>query len=203
MSVTVLVTVLLALPGGPVGGPNPAGYHWAFRQLASPSLPTVRDATWSRRPLDVFVLARLEGQGLRPSPEADRHTLVRRLFLDLLGLPPSPAAVAEFVTDPSPDAYPRLVDRLLTSPHFGERWTRHWLDLARYADSNGYEDDRYRPDAWRYRDWVIDAFNTDKPFARFTVEQVAGDLLPDADYDTRVATGFHRMTLTNLAGNNN
>ena len=134
---------------------------------------------------------------LKPSPEADRVTLIRRLGLDLLGLPPTPAEVDRFLSDERPDAYERLVDRLLASPQFGERWARPWLDLVRYADSDGYEDDRYRPDAWRYRDWVIDAFNRDMPFDRFTIEQLAGDLLPDASRDDRIAAGFHRMTMFN------
>ena len=136
---------------------------------------------WVRNGIDAFVLAQLEELGLAPSPEADRPTLIRRLCVDLLGLPPSPAEVEEFVADTRPDAYERLVDRLLASPHYGERWGRHWLDLARYADSDGYEKDTPRPFAWRYRDWVIDALNRDLPFDQFTIEQLAGDLLPDAD----------------------
>ena len=150
--------------------------------------------------MDAFVLARLEARGFMPSPEADRYTLIRRLYLDLLGLPPQPAEVDAFVQDTSPQAYDRLVSRLLQSPHFGERWGRHWLDMARYADSDGYEKDRARPNAWRWRDWVIDAINRDLPFDQFTVEQLAGDLLPEATADQKLATAFHRQTLTNTEG---
>jgi hypothetical protein len=136
---------------------------------------------------------------VKPSPPASRHTLVRRLHLDLLGLPPTPEAVAAFVSDTLPDAYERLVDRLLASPHFGERWGRHWLDLGRFAESDGYENDNLRPDAWRWRDWVIASFNADQPYDAFTVEQLAGDLLPDATAAQKVATGLHRNTLWNSA----
>jgi hypothetical protein len=143
------------------------------------------------------VLARLEREKISPSAEADGVTLVRRLCLDLLGLPPTPDQVQAFLLDRRPDAYSRLVDSLLASAHFGERWGRHWLDLARYADSEGYQIDRERPHAYVYRDWVIDAFNRDLPFDEFTVEQLAGDLLPDASLAQRIATGFHRNTLMN------
>src|SRR6202020_1385907 len=129
-----------------------------------------------------------------PSPAADRHTLVRRVYLDLIGLPPTPEEVDAFVRDDSPDAYERLVDRLLASPHYGERWARRWLDLARYADTNGYEKDRPRS-IWLYRDWVIQALNSDLPFSEFTIDQLAGDLLPGATLEQRVATGFHRNTM--------
>jgi hypothetical protein len=153
-----------------------------------------------KNPIDAFVLAGLKAQGVEPSPEADRHALIRRLSLDLLGLPPKPEDVDAFVNDTAPDAYEKLVDRLLASPHFGERWARHWLDLARYADSDGFEKDLGRPFAWRYRDWVIEAINRDLPFDQFTTQQLAGDLLPDSDVEQRVATGFHRNTLTNREG---
>ena len=171
--------------------------HWSFTPPRRSRVPEVRDAGWCRNPIDRFILARLDRAGMKPSPEADRVTLVRRLGLDLLGLPPTPAEVDRFLSDERPDAYERLVDRLLASPQFGERWARPWLDLVRYADSDGYEDDRYRPDAWRYRDWVIDAFNRDLPFDRFTVEQLAGDLLPGASRDDRIAAGIHRMSMFN------
>jgi hypothetical protein len=171
--------------------------HWSFTPPRRPASPDVTAAGWCRNPVDRFILARLKREGLKPSPEADRATLVRRLSLDLLGLPPSPAEIDEILADGRPDAYERLVDRLLASPRFGERWARPWLDLVRYADSDGYEDDRYRPDAWRYRDWVIDAFNRDMPFDRFTVAQLAGDLLPGATLDDRTAAGFHRMAMFN------
>ena len=134
------------------------------------------------------------------SPEARQTTLIRRLYLDLLGLPPDPDELDGFLRDPSPNAYERLVDRVLASAGFGERWGRHWLDLARYADSNGYEDDAQRPDAWRFRDWVVAAYNSDMPFDEFTVSQLAGDLLPHAGFEQKVATAFHRMTLSNEGG---
>jgi hypothetical protein len=171
--------------------------HWSFTAPKRPEAPEVSRPDWCRNPVDRFVLARLDRTGLTPSPEADRATLARRLGLDLLGLPPAPAEVAAFLADERPDAYERLVDRLLASPHFGERWARPWLDLVRYADSDGYEDDRFRPDAWRYRDWVVDAVNADLPFDRFTVEQLAGDLLPGATPEQRTATGFYRMAMFN------
>lgn len=184
----------------PASPAKPGGDHWAFRAPSRPDLPPVRGQDWVRNPIDAFILARLEANEVEPSPKADRTTLIRRLSLDLLGLPPSPAEVRAFLDDLRPDAYERLVDRLLASPHYGERWGRHWLDLARYADSDGYEADRGRPHAWRYRDWVIDALNRDLPFDRFTTEQLAGDLLPGAGLDQKTATGFHRNTLTNKEG---
>jgi hypothetical protein len=155
---------------------------------------------WSENPIDRFVLDRLAREGIAPSPEADRRTLARRLSLDLLGLPPLPEEVEAFATDDAPDAYARLVDRVLASPHFGERWGRHWLDLARYADSDGYEKDLARPYAYLFRDWVIRAFNQDLPFDQFTIEQLAGDLLPNATEAQKIATGFQRQTLTNREG---
>ena len=182
----------VAKPAGPTD-------HWAFKKPVRPPLPEVHDAAWPRNPIDRFVLARLEKEGLKPSPEADRATLIRRLSLDLTGLPPTVEEVDAFDKDARPDAYERLVDRLLDSPHFGERWARFWLDRARYADTNGYEKDRDRS-IWPYRDWVIRALNADMPFDRFTVEQIAGDLLPHATLDQKVATGFHRNTMTNEEG---
>jgi hypothetical protein len=173
--------------------------HWAFVPPVRAPIPRVRAASWSRNPIDAYVLARLEKEGLTPSAPADRATLLRRVSLDLIGLPPSPEEVAAFVNDNSPDAYERLVDRLLASPHYGERWGRHWLDLARYADSNGYSIDAPR-EIWKYRDWVIDALNRDMPFDQFTIAQIAGDLLPNATIAERIATGFHRNTLINEEG---
>jgi cytochrome c553 len=170
---------------------------WSFQPVERVPLAAVKDTAWVRNGIDHFVLAKLESEGIRPSPEADLRTLVRRVSLDLTGLPPSPAETAEFLNDKQPGAYERLVDRLLASPHYGERWARPWLDLARYADSDGYEKDLVRPYAWRYRNWVIDALNRDMPYDRFTIEQIAGDLLPGASVEQRVATGFHRNTLTN------
>jgi hypothetical protein len=149
--------------------------------------------------VDRFVLARLEGEGLAPSPEADRYALARRVSLDLIGLPPTPEETDAFVNDPRPDAYERLVDRLLATPQYGERWARRWLDLARYADTNGYEKDRNRS-IWPWRDWVIRALNADQPFDQFTIEQLAGDLLPNPTRDQLVATGFHRNTMLNEEG---
>ena len=173
--------------------------HWAFRPIRRPRIPAVYDLSWVRNPIDSFVLRRLEQQGLEPSPEARKTVLIRRLFLDLIGLLPQPWEVETFLGDTRPDAYDRLVDQLLESPHYGERWGRHWLDLARYADSNGYNNDGARK-IWMYRDWVIDALNRDHPFDRFVIEQIAGDLLPAATLDQIVATGFHRNTMLNLEG---
>ncbi|MEW4567381.1 PSD1 and planctomycete cytochrome C domain-containing protein [Tautonia sp. JC769] len=190
--------------GEPSASPSPTARrssdHWAFQPINRPEAPSVSDESWARNPIDAFVLDRLDLEGIAPSPEADRATLIRRLSLDLLGIPPTPGEVDAFVADPSPDAVEALVDRLLASPHYGERWGRHWLDLARYADSDGYEKDNPRPDAFRFRDWVIDALNADLPFDRFTIEQLAGDLLPDASPGHRTAAGFHRNTLTNTEG---
>jgi hypothetical protein len=153
-----------------------------------------------RNSIDSFILARLESEGIAPSPEADSAKLIRRLSLDLIGLPPSPEEVANFASDKRPDAYERLVDRLLESQHFGEKWALHWLDQARYADSDGYEKDTRRPHAWRWRQWVINAFNQDLPFDQFTLEQIAGDLIPNATIEQNVATGFNRNTPTNREG---
>ena len=162
-------------------------------------LPAVKQKDWPRNPIDHFILARLEAEGLKPSPPADRAALVRRLYLDLIGFPPTPEEADAFVNDTAPDAYEKLVDRLLASPHYGERWARRWLDLARYADTNGYEKDRPRS-IWPYRDWVIAALNADMPFDQFTVEQLAGDMLPGATLEQRIATGFHRNTMLNEEG---
>jgi len=173
--------------------------HWAFRAPVRPELPAVRDGGWARNPVDRFVLARLEREGLRPSPEADRVTLIRRLSLDLVGLPPTIAEVDAFVADGSSDAYAKVVDRLLASPHHGERWGRHWLDAARYADTDGFEKDKTRH-VWFYRDWVINAINRDLPYDRFVIEQIAGDLLPGKTQDQDVATGFLRNSIVNEEG---
>ena len=173
--------------------------HWAFVAPKRPVLPRVRDASWPQNGIDHFVLARLEAEGLRPALPADRYTLARRVFLDLIGIPPTPTEVDEFVNDSAPDAYHKLVERLLASPNYGERWARRWLDLARYADTNGYEKDRQRS-VWPYRDWVINAINADMPFDQFTIEQLAGDMLPNATIEQRIATGFHRNTMLNEEG---
>ena len=175
--------------------------HWAYQQVKRPALPPIGSRQSAiGNPIDTFIRARLAKEKLPPSPEAERPTLIRRLSLDLLGLPPMPEEVHAFVNDTSPDAYAKLVDRLLASPHFGERWGRHWLDLARYADSDGYEKDKPRPFAYTYRDWVIAAINSDLPFDQFSIQQLAGDLLPSATHAQKVATGFHRQTLTNTEG---
>jgi hypothetical protein len=170
--------------------------HWAYTAPQRPALPPVKGATWVRNPVDRFVLARLENEGLEPSLEASRETLIRRVTLDLTGLLPTPGEVDAFVADRSPEAYEKVVDRLLASPHFGERWALPWLDLARYADSQGWGNDSHRA-VWLYRDWVVGAFNADMPFDRFTIEQMAGDLLPDATVQQKIATGFHRNTMIN------
>lgn len=179
---------------------TPGSDHWAFRPVRRQSPPEVTGEAWVRNAIDRFVLARLESEGIEPSPPASRSTLVRRLSFDLTGLPPTLAEVDAFLADARPEAYEALVDRLLESPHYAEQWARHWLDLARYADSDGFRGDNYRPHAWRYRHWVIQAFDRDMPFDRFTLEQIAGDLLPGGDVEQRAATGFHRNTPTNTEG---
>lgn len=186
----VAVTSLLIAPlaGATSKGLNP-GDHWSFRPVVRPQVPEVRNVRWPRNEIDHFILARLEQEGVEPSPETDRVSLLRRVTLDLIGLPPTPEEVEEFITDDAPEAYERAVDRLLRSPHYGERWARHWLDVARYADSAGHEFDTKRP-IWKYRDWVIQALNDDKPYDQFLVEQLAGDLLPLASAEQIVATGF-------------
>lgn len=178
-----------------------AGYaeHWAFIPPKAAPLPRVNQTSWPRIDLDYFTLAQMESEGRKPAPEADRYRLIRRLSLDLIGLPPSPEEVHAFVEDQHPDAYGRLVDRLLDRPEYGERWAQPWLDLARYADTNGYEKDRPRS-IWPWRDWVINALNADMPFDQFTVEQIAGDMLPNSTQDQHVATGFHRNTMVNEEG---
>jgi mono/diheme cytochrome c family protein len=173
--------------------------HWAFSPPVRPDLPGVADPSKARNPIDHFILAPLERDGIEPSPEADRETLIRRASLDVIGLPPTPSEVEAFVDDERPDAYEHLIDRLLASPHYGERWARRWLDGARYADSNGYSIDAPR-EIWLYRDWVIEAFNRDLPFDEFTIDQLAGDLRPDASTEQLVATGFHRNTPINQEG---
>ena len=173
--------------------------HWAYLPLNSNPL-TVKGKTPARNQIDWFIYAKLKKAGVPASPAADRSTLIKRLSYDLLGLPPTPSEVDDFVNDTSADAYGKLVDRLLASPHFGERWGRHWLDKARYADSDGFEKDKPRMNAWRYRDWVIEAINSDLPFDQFTIEQLAGDLLPNATEEQKLATAFNRQTLTNTEG---
>lgn len=173
--------------------------HWAFKPPVKAALPAVQNASWARNEIDRFILARLEKEGLTPSHEASKETLLRRLALDITGLPPSTAELEAFLKDGSPDAYQKQVDRLLVSPHYGERWARHWLDVARYADSDGYEKDKPRW-IWFYRDWVVGAFNRDLPYDQFVTEQIAGDLLPHPTQDQIVATGFLRNSLLNEEG---
>ena len=174
-----------------------AAEHWAYVAPTRPAAPTVANPAWVKNPIDAFILHRLEQEQLAPSPTADPATLIRRVYLDLVGLPPTPAEVEAFAADPSDRAYEAVVDRLLASPQFGERWARPWLDLARYADSHGYQRDDLRQ-IWAYRDWVIRALNDGMPFDQFTIEQLAGDLLPDATESQKIATGFHRCAMTNV-----
>ncbi|MEQ1854084.1 MAG: DUF1549 domain-containing protein, partial [Chthoniobacteraceae bacterium] len=199
--------------------------HWAYRPIVRTAVPKVSAQSsvlssqskqgvqreklstehWplSTNPIDAFIIARLEREGIKPSPVADSYTLCRRLYLDLTGVLPTPDEVDDFAKAAAKDrqkAVEALTDGLLASPRYGERWGRHWLDKARYADSDGYEKDRPRPDAWRYRDWVIAAVNADMPFDQFTIEQLAGDLLPNATPEQKLATAFHRQTLTNTEG---
>ena len=189
----------IELIGRWIRGGAPWEKHWAFLPVKRPSPPAVTKADWVRSPIDAFVLARLEAAGLSPADEADRTTLLRRVTLDLTGLPPTPAEVDAFLADRSPDAYSRVVDRLLASPRYGERMASTWLDAARYADTSGYQTDGIRH-MWRWRDWVIEAFNRNLPFDRFTVEQIAGDMLPGAKLDDRIATGFNRNHRGNAEG---
>ncbi len=173
--------------------------HWAFVPPVRPNLPPVKNAAWVRNPVDRFILARLEKEGLAPSPEADKITLLRRVTLDLTGLPPTPEEVAAFVADKSPDAYEKTVDRLLASPHYGERMGLAWLDLARYADTHGFHIDSQR-DMWKWREWVINAYNTNLPYDQFVTQQLAGDMLPNASLDQKIASGFNRNHPINFEG---
>ncbi len=166
---------------------------WAFRPLAKPLVPETGNDVWSRHPLDRFVYRKLAEQGMQPAPRADRAVLVRRLYFDLLGLPPSPEEIQEFVDDSTPDAWDRLIEKLLADPRHGEHWARHWLDLVRYAESDGWNKDAYRPRIWRYRDYVVRSFNEDKPYPQFVREQLAGDELPGDDPEALAATGFLRL----------
>jgi hypothetical protein len=168
--------------------------YWAYQPLRAVAAPAIDDA-WCRNPIDAFVLARLQEAGLRPAPAADKRTLIRRVYFDLWGVPPAPDDVAAFLADERPDAFARLVDRLLDHPNYGRRWARHWLDLVRYAESDGYKQDGYRPHAWRYRDYVIDAFNSDKPYDRFVTEQLAGDEVAPHDPQALAATAYLRHTI--------
>src|SRR5688572_17485260 len=166
--------------------------HWAYKPVVRPEIPSVQDKTWVRTEIDAFILHELEAKKLLPSKPADKITLLRRASFDLTGLPPTPEETADFLRDRSPKAFERVVDRLLASPRYGEKWARHWLDLARYAESEGFKADETRPNAWRYRDYVIKSLNEDKPYDRFVQEQLAGDELWPENPDALAATGFNR-----------
>ncbi len=167
--------------------------HWAWKRPVRPAVPEVQDKGWGKNPIDAFILSKLEESRLRPALPATKEQLLRRVTFDLIGLPPAPEEIDAFLADASPEAWEKLIDRLLASPHYGERWGRHWLDLARFAESNGYEHDEVRPDAWRYRDYVIRSFNADKPYDRFIGEQLAGDEIYPGDTDALIATGFNLL----------
>ncbi|HEY0550136.1 MAG TPA: DUF1549 domain-containing protein, partial [Verrucomicrobiae bacterium] len=177
-----------------VAGKKDPSQHWAFKPPVKPAVAKVKDNKWTQNEIDKFVLARLEQEKLKPSPEAEKVVLLRRVSLDLIGLPPTPQEVDAFLADQSKDAYARQIERLLASPHYGERWGRHWLDAARYADSDGYEKDMSR-EMWPYRDYVVNAFNRDLPYNQFIIEQIAGDQIPNAKQDQIVATGFLRNSM--------
>ena len=194
---SLLYTLLVSWMG--LGLSAKEGEHWAFIAPQRHAQPAVKQKGWPKNAIDHFILAELEAANLQPSAEADKITLLRRVYLDLIGLPPTPTEVKAFLANKRPDAYERVVDQLLASPRYGERWGRHWLDAARYADSDGYSHDAPRI-MWQYRDWVIRAINDDLPFDQFVIEQLAGDMLPDATAAQRIATGFHRNTQINTEG---
>jgi len=184
-------------PGSTASAKRTATDHWAFQPVKRLQPPETANRNWPRGAIDRFILSRLERERIAPSPEADKLTLLRRVHLDLTGLPPTPAEIGQFRNDPSPTAYESAVDRLLASPHYGERWARHWLDQARYADSDGGSRDEPRQ-IWKYRDWVVEALNRDMPFDQFVIEQLAGDLLPQATESQMIATGFNRNSLLQI-----
>ena len=194
-AVSVALVLLIGLSPGLRAGDRRAGEadHWAWKPPVRPAVPQPRDSSWVVNPIDAFILSRLEAEGLRPAAPAGREALLRRVTFDLTGLPPTVEEMDAFLADDSPEAWEKVVDRLLASPRHGERWARHWLDLARYADTNGYELDEPRPDAWRYRDYVIRSLNEDKPYDRFVSEQIAGDILHPGDPDALIATGFNLL----------
>ncbi|MDB5174044.1 MAG: Planctomycete cytochrome, partial [Phycisphaerales bacterium] len=168
---------------------------WSFKPIEKSAVPQVHHVEWVRNPIDAFVLSKLESKGMSPAQPADRIALLRRAYYDLTGLPPTPTEVNAFMADPSPDAYEKEIDKLLASPHYGEKWGRYWLDLVRYGESNSYERDNPKPNVWRFRDYVIRSFNDDKPYDRFVKEQLAGDEMPEAaeNADPIIATGFYRL----------
>src|SRR5215470_6585566 len=202
----MLVSLAMASEIAPLGTYTPRERgHWAFVKHATPAVPAfslASDSAWVKNPIDAFILQRLKKDGLKPSPPSDRATLIRRAYFDMIGLPPTAQEVAEFTADKSPDAWQRLVEKLLASPHYGERWGRHWLDVVRFAETDGFEYDTHRRDAWRYRDYVIRAFNIDKPYDRFVTEQLAGDEIGAGEEEALVASGFNRLgPLRKNAGN--
>jgi hypothetical protein len=195
IAAAILATLLVVPSAVPAQEKKPSAKveHWSFAPIERPKLPAVKDKSWIQTPIDAFVLAELEKNGLKPAPKAERRTLLRRVYFDLIGLPPTPEEIEKFLADKAPDAYRKVVENLLARPQYGERWARHWLDVVRYAESNGYERDGVRPLAWRYRDYVINAFNQDKPYDRFVMEQLAGDELPGSSAETMIATTFLRL----------
>src|SRR5271165_101156 len=208
---SVLLSAALALGAAeeaiaPLGSYTPVERrYWAFQPRSNPQPPVLADAAskaWIQTPVDAFLLEALRKAGLQPAPPATRQQLIRRATYDMLGLPPTPAEIDAFVRDSSPKAWEKVVERLLASPHYGEQWGRHWLDVVRFAESDGYEYDMHRPDAWRYRDYVVESFNDDKPYDRFIKEQLAGDEMDPADQTLLVASGFNRLgPLRKNAGN--
>ena len=197
---TPLLTLVFLLAAVVLPGEDKSRDHWSFQPVKKPVLPTVKNQAWVQNPIDQFILARLESKRINPSAIAPEHTLVRRLSLDLTGLPPEPKTLKAFKGDKAPNAYRKLVKRLIASPHYGERMAQNWLDLARFADTSGYAADRTR-NVWPYRDWVIRAFNENKPYNQFSIEQLAGDLLPNATVEQKVASAFHRHAMQ-AKGNN-
>jgi len=193
LSFLVLGLAAVALHSADVHTFTPAQKnYWAFQPVAKPTPPAVKNQQWVQNAIDAFVLQKLEAQNLQPNPRAGKLTLLRRTTIDMTGLPPTQEEIQQYLSDQSPNAWEKVVDRLLASPQYGERWARHWLDVARYADSNGFRGDETRPHVWRYRDYVIKAFNDDKPYDRFVREQIAGDELYPGDPDALVAMGFNR-----------
>src|SRR6266849_6764812 len=188
--VILFSSVALAVDLPKPDSPSATQPRWSLQPLVKPALPKPKDKSWSRTPIDQFILVKLEEKGLHPSPAADKRTLLRRIYFDLIGLPPTPQEMDAFLKDRSSQAYEKVVDRLLASPRYGERWARHWLDVVHYAETHGNDQDRVRTNAWPYRDYVINSFNADKPYARFVEEQIAGDALFPDDPRGVVAMGF-------------